>query len=229
MDNLHNTETTESTQREYFMSLALAEAEAAMKQGDVPVGCVIVQEGKVLATGRNRREETQNPLAHAECEALQEASRLLGRWRLADCQLYVTLEPCAMCSGAIVNSKIEAIYYGASEEKTGCCGSVLNLFEEGLGHRPRIYGGILKEEAQALLRYFFQDKRETAQANHGEAFSPQEKAQDAQNQDQNQDQDMNRSTKQGNLPPSQGMTAEDIPDFSTDDSQPWWEVGDFPE
>ncbi len=141
---------------EAYMKLALAEGKAALETGDVPVGCVVVREGCVIGRGRNRREAGQDPLAHAELEAIAQASQKLGRWRLEDCQLYVTLEPCPMCAGGIINSRIQAVYYGAAEGKTGCCGSVLNLFEEGFGHRPRVYGGVLQAECQELLQAFFQ-------------------------------------------------------------------------
>ncbi len=142
-----------------FMAEALAEARGCLATGDVPVGCVIVRAGEIIARGRNRREEKNSPLAHAELEAISSASAILGRWRLADCQLYVTLEPCPMCTGSIIMSKIYSVYYGATEEKTGCCGSVLNLFEENLGHKPRVYGGILAEECGGILTEFFQKLR----------------------------------------------------------------------
>lgn len=142
-----------------FMCLALEEGRLAGQAGDVPVGCVIVQNGKVIARGRNRREVNQDPLAHAELEAIAQASKVLGRWRLEDCQLYVTLEPCPMCTGGIINSRINSVYYGAPEGLTGCCGSVLNLFEEGFGHRPRVYGGVLGEECGILMKEFFQNLR----------------------------------------------------------------------
>lgn len=147
-------------QEKEFMKLAIAEGNKATDHGDVPVGCVIVRNNQVIATGRNRRELNSDPLAHAELEAISMASEALGRWRLDDCQLYVTLEPCPMCAGGIINSRIYSVYYGAAEEKSGCCGSVLNLFEEGFGHRPRIYGGILAEECKGMLQDFFQNLRE---------------------------------------------------------------------
>ncbi|MFI3253100.1 MAG: nucleoside deaminase [Eubacteriales bacterium] len=150
---------TMEQRKEYYMRLALAEARKCSETGDVPVGCVIVQKDRVIATGRNRREERQDPLAHAELEALAVASQVLGRWRLEDCHLYVTLEPCAMCTGGIINSKINSLYYGAWEEKTGCCGSVVNLFMEGLGQGTKVYGGILEEECRGLLQEFFRKLR----------------------------------------------------------------------
>lgn len=142
-----------------FMKLALEEARLAGESGDVPVGCVVVRENQVIGRGRNRREANNDPLAHAELEAIAQASRHLGRWRLEDCRLYVTLEPCPMCTGGIINSRIYSLYYGAAEEQTGCCGSRINLFEEGFGHRPRVYGGILEEECRGLLQGFFQGLR----------------------------------------------------------------------
>ncbi len=151
----------QNTEHEYFMSLALAEGKKCLATGDVPVGCVIVAEGKVIATGRNRREAHKDPLAHAELEAIAQASAHLGTWRLSQCHLYVSLEPCAMCTGGIINSKIYALYYGAREPKSGCCGSVVDLFWEGLGHKPKVYGGILAQESQALLGAFFQKLRES--------------------------------------------------------------------
>ena len=142
------------------MRRALDLARQAMEAGDVPVGCVIVDEnGSIIGEGRNRREEDHSALAHAEVEAIAAACRARGDWRLEGCTLYVTLEPCPMCAGAIINARIGTVRYGATEEHTGCCGSVLNLFEEGFGFRPRIYGGLLQEESQALLAEFFQKLR----------------------------------------------------------------------
>ena len=145
---------------EEYMERALALAEACIPDGDVPVGCVIAgPDGRILGEGRNRREADGRATAHAEIEAIDAACRTLGSWRLAGCTLYVTLEPCPMCAGAIINSRIAEVRYGAREEKSGCCGSVLNLFEERFNHRPRIYGGLLAEESSALLAEFFQRLR----------------------------------------------------------------------
>ena len=142
-------------EREEYMRQALALAEEAMAEGEVPVGCVIVRDGQIVGRGRNRRETGRTALGHAEIEAISQACRTLGGWRLAGCALYVTLEPCPMCAGAIINARIPAVYYGAKDEKAGCCGSVLNLFEERFNHHPRIYGGILQEACAALLQRFF--------------------------------------------------------------------------
>ena len=142
-----------------YMQQALTLAREAATHGDIPVGCVIVRDGSVIGRGHNRRELLSDATAHAELEAIREASRALGTWRLTGCTLYVTLEPCPMCAGAILNARISTIRYGAKEPLSGCCGSILNLFEEGFGHRPRIYGGLLEEECAALLREFFHKKR----------------------------------------------------------------------
>ena len=145
---------------EYFMAEALCLAREAIGDGDVPVGCVIVKDGEIIGRGRNRREADRDATAHAEVEAIREACARLGSWRLSDCTLYVTLEPCPMCAGAIINARIKEVRYGAREEKSGCCGSVLNLFEERFNHRPRVYGGLLEPECRALLEEFFQNLRE---------------------------------------------------------------------
>ena len=131
-------------EREDYMRAALALAHAAAANGEVPVGCVIVDaEGRIIGRGRNRRERTHRADAHAEMEAIAEACRALGTWRLDGCTLYVTLEPCPMCAGAIINARIPVVVYGAKEPNFGSCGSVLNLFEERYGHHPAIYGGVL--------------------------------------------------------------------------------------
>ena len=140
---------------EYFMAEALALAREAIADGDVPVGCVIVKDGQIIGRGRNRRERDGDATAHAEIEAIRAACAYLGSWRLHGCTLYVTLEPCPMCAGAIINARVEEIRYGAREEKSGCCGSVLNLFEERFNHRPRIYQGPLEGECEAVLQEFF--------------------------------------------------------------------------
>lgn len=142
------------------MHEALSLAREAADEGEVPVGCIVTDGEHIVGRGRNRRETGKSALAHAELEAIAEACRTLGGWRLWRCTLYVTLEPCPMCAGAIINARIAELRYGAREEKSGCCGSVLNLFEERFNHRPRIYGGLLAEESSALLREFFQKRRE---------------------------------------------------------------------
>ena len=145
--------------REY-MRQALELAAQAGADGDVPVGCVIVKDGQVIGRGRNRREERGDATAHAEVEAIRDACARTGSWRLTDCTLYVTLEPCPMCAGAIINSRIHTLRYGTRDDKAGCCGSVLNLFEERFNHHPRIYQGPLKEECEGQLQDFFRGLRE---------------------------------------------------------------------
>ena len=144
---------------EYFMREALGLAREAVADGDVPVGCVIVRDGEIVGRGRNRREARGDATAHAEVEAIRDACARLGSWRLHGCALYVTLEPCPMCAGAIINARIEEVRYGARDGKAGCCGSVLNLFEERFNHRPRIYQGPLEAECEAALQEFFQSLR----------------------------------------------------------------------
>ena len=147
-------------EREDYMRRALALAREAAAAGDVPVGAVVVDEsGAVIGEGRNRREERRSAVHHAEIEAIEQACRALDSWRLDDCTLYVTLEPCPMCAGAVINARIPVLVYGAKEPLTGSCGSVLNLFEERYGFRPAIYGGVLGDECAALLRDFFRGLR----------------------------------------------------------------------
>ncbi len=147
-------------EREDYMRQALILAREAAACGEVPVGCVIADaQGRVIGTGRNRREETHRADAHAEIEAIGEACAALGTWRLDGCTLYVTLEPCPMCAGAIINARVPVVVYGAKEPNFGSCGSVLNLFEERYGHHPAIYGGVLADECAALLRQFFEKLR----------------------------------------------------------------------
>lgn len=142
-----------------YMRRALELAAEAAKDGDVPVGCVIVKDGQIIGEGRNRREERGDATAHAELEAIRDACEKTGSWRLHDCTLYVTLEPCPMCAGGIINSRIHTLRYGARDDKAGCCGSVLNLFEERFNHHPRVYPGLLEEECQQQLQDFFQQLR----------------------------------------------------------------------
>ena len=147
-------------EREAYMSLALELAREAAAEGEVPVGCVIAgPDGAVIGRGRNRREETGDATAHAELEAIRQACAALGDWRLTDCTLFVTLEPCPMCTGAIINARIPTLVFGAREALSGSCGSVIDLFSEGYGHRPAVYPGVLREDCAALLRDFFRDKR----------------------------------------------------------------------
>jgi tRNA(adenine34) deaminase len=141
---------------EYYMRLALREAERALEHDDVPIGCVIVHDGEVIASARNERELRGDPTAHAELLAIREASRRVGGWRLLDTVLYVTLEPCAMCAGAIVLARVPRVVYGATDPKAGAAGSVLDvLAEPQLNHRPDVAGGLLAEEGAELLRKFF--------------------------------------------------------------------------
>jgi tRNA(adenine34) deaminase len=145
---------------EYFMRLALREAERAVEHDDVPIGAVVVQGGEVLAAARNERELRADPTAHAELLALREASTKLGTWRLLDTVLYITLEPCAMCAGAIVLARVPRVVFGADDPKAGAAGSVLDvLAEPRLNHRPAVAGGLLAEEAADLLRSFFATRR----------------------------------------------------------------------
>ncbi|NCB50381.1 MAG: nucleoside deaminase [Clostridia bacterium] len=145
---------------EKYMRIALKLAWEALAAGEVPVGCAVINaDGEVIGTGRNRREEDMDATAHAEIEAIRQACANSGSWRLPDCALFVTLEPCPMCAGAVINARIPVVVYGAREENTGSCGSVINLFEESYGHRPAVYGGVLKSECEALLKDFFRDIR----------------------------------------------------------------------
>ena len=147
-------------EREEYMALALALAKEAADAGEVPVGCVIADgEGRVIGRGRNRREESGDATAHAEVEAIRQACAALGNWRLEKCSIYVTLEPCPMCTGAIINSRIPRVVFGAREALSGSCGSVIDLFSENYGHRPAVFGGVLAEDCAALLRDFFRGKR----------------------------------------------------------------------
>jgi len=147
------------TEQERFMACALELARQAAAAGEVPVGCVIVRNGEIVGRGRNRREEKQATASHAEMEAIAQANERLGTWRLEDCELYVTLEPCPMCAGAIINARLSTVVYGAREARSGSVGSVINLFEENYGHRPRVYGGVLREECAAVLSEFFRHLR----------------------------------------------------------------------
>ena len=144
---------------EEYMAMALELAKEAADHGDVPVGCVIVKDGEVIGRGRNRREERGDATAHAELEAIRDACTKTGIWRLHGCTMYVTLEPCPMCAGGIINARIDAVRYGARDEKASCCGSVLNLFMERFNHKPRLYQGPLERECEAVLQDFFENLR----------------------------------------------------------------------
>jgi tRNA(adenine34) deaminase len=145
---------------EYFMRLALREAERALEHDDVPIGAVLVHDGEVIGAGANERELRGDPTAHAEVLALREAAGRLGSWRLLDCMLYVTLEPCAMCAGAIVLARVARLVYAAPDPKAGMAGSVLDILgEPRLNHRPEVAGGLLADDAAELLRDFFATRR----------------------------------------------------------------------
>ena len=145
---------------EKFMRLALIEAEKAANLGEVPVGAVVVCDGDVVSSAFNTRETDKNALCHAEIKAIDEACRKLGGWRLHKCDIYVTLEPCPMCAGAIVNSRIKRVIYGARDEKAGAFGTKLDLNSCELNHRPEVSGGVLADESAALLSRFFSTLRE---------------------------------------------------------------------
>jgi tRNA(adenine34) deaminase len=141
------------------MAEALKLAYEAAAEGEVPVGCVIVRGSDIIGRGRNRREAQNSALAHAEIEAIGEACTALGGWRLSDCDLYVTLEPCPMCAGAIINARVKRVFYGAGDSKVGACGGVINIFEENFGHKPQLVGGIMREECAQPLKDFFKNLR----------------------------------------------------------------------
>ena len=143
------------------MRAAIEAAKQSEAEGEVPVGAVIVKDGEIIATGRNRRENGKNALYHAELEAIDKACKALGGWRLFQCDLYVTLEPCPMCAGAIINSRIRSVYYGASDIKAGSFGSVTDFNALPYNHKPEIYAGIMEEECKALLTDFFRKLRES--------------------------------------------------------------------
>jgi len=145
--------------RETYMAEAITLAKKAAKKDEVPVGAVIVRDGRIIARAYNRRETRKNPLAHAEILAIEQAARRLGGWRLSGCTLYVTLEPCPMCAGAIINARIDEVVFGAYDPKAGAFGSLYNLAEGKLNHTPRVTGGVLADEASGLLKSYFQGKR----------------------------------------------------------------------
>ena len=146
--------------KEYYMKQAIKEAEKAYKKLEVPVGAIIVKDGKIIARAYNQKESKTDTTKHAEILAIQKASKKLKSWRLIDCEMYVTLEPCTMCAGAINHSRIKKVYIGAMDEKTGAVGSVLNLFEDyKFNHKPEVEKGILKEDCESLLKQFFKELR----------------------------------------------------------------------
>ena len=146
-------------EREKYMRLALYEAECALKQGEVPVGCVIVRDGEVIAAAHNRREGQHDATAHAEIAAIREACAKLGTWRLCGCTLYVTLEPCMMCAGAIYNARIGTVVFGLRDREAGAMGGVIDIFQEDFSFSPRVYGGVLAGESETLLKDFFSKLR----------------------------------------------------------------------
>ena len=142
-----------------FMNIALNLAREAAAEGEVPVGAIVVRDGEIIGTGRNRRETCGNALAHAELEAINEACQHLGGWQLVGCTLYVTLEPCPMCAGAIINSRIERVVQGAMNPKAGSCGSLINLFDIAYNHHPEVVSGVCVDECGAVLKEFFRTLR----------------------------------------------------------------------
>ena len=153
---------------EFYMNMALDLAREAASDGEAPVGCVIVGSGGViLGKGRNRREKLKNAAAHAEIEAITDACKLLEDWRLSGCSLYVTLEPCPMCAGAIIMSRISKVFYGARDKLTGSCGSIINIFMEPYGHPVQVTGDILADECSALLSGVFREIRESKERENG--------------------------------------------------------------
>ncbi len=146
---------------EFYMERAVELASKAAEIGEVPVGAVVVKKatGEIIGEGYNRRECDKSPLAHAEIMAIDQASRKLGGWRLIGCELFVTLEPCPMCAGAIINSRVERVVFGAADLKAGSCGSVLNLFEYPYNHKPELTSGVLREKCSGILSEFFAELR----------------------------------------------------------------------
>ena len=156
--------------KEKWMKEAIRQAKKAWEKDEVPIGCVIVKEDHIIARAYNKREMKQQSIAHAEILAIQKACRKLGTWRLEDCDLYVTLEPCPMCAGAIIQSRIRKVYYGAKDFKGGCVGTCINLFEvPGFNHYPAYESGILEEECSKLLSDFFREKRAKRKAERNQA------------------------------------------------------------
>lgn len=149
----------------YFMNQAIREAKVAEKHGEVPIGAVIVFRGEVIATGRNSREASQSATGHAEMLAIEEANQFLGSWRLEDCVMYVTLEPCPMCAGAIIQSRIPRVVYGAKDPKAGCAGTLMNLLQDNrFNHTAEVIPGIMEEECGTMLSHFFKQIRERKKA-----------------------------------------------------------------
>ncbi len=149
----------------FYMKEALKRAKVAYKDGETPIGAVIVKDGKIIASGRNFREKRKNALCHAEIIAIDRACKKLGSWRLVDCDLYVTLEPCAMCAGAIINARIRRVVYGATDGKAGSFGSLVDLSELPYNHKPQITAGVMEAECGAILSSFFKELREQKKKN----------------------------------------------------------------
>lgn len=146
--------------KEFFMTQALLLAKEAADEGEVPVGAVVVKDGEIVGRGRNRREKSKNALSHAETEAINDACKNLGGWRLWQCEMYVTLEPCPMCAGAIINSRLKKVTFGAYDSKAGSCISIINLFDLPYNHKPECEGGFMESECAALLTKFFKSLRD---------------------------------------------------------------------
>lgn len=144
----------------FFMQKALELAQKAFDEDEVPIGAVVVRNGEIVGTGYNKRDSQKNAMLHAETVAIYNACEKLGGWRLWECDLYVTLEPCPMCTGAIINSRIRNVYYGAKNPKAGACGSVINLFDYPFNHKPNITSGLLEEECSKIMTDFFLKVRE---------------------------------------------------------------------
>lgn len=145
---------------EHFMQQALLEAQKAYDMGEVPIGAVIVKDGEVIARGHNLRETGKDPTLHAEMVAIREAAQRLGGWRLTGCELYVTIEPCPMCAGAIIQARIQRVVFGALDPKAGCAGSLYNLLQDPrFNHRVEVVGGVMEEECRRIMQEFFREKR----------------------------------------------------------------------
>lgn len=154
--------------KEEYMLEALKEAQEAYKEDEVPIGCVIVKDGEIIARAHNRKEQKQDPTCHAEIECIRAAVRKIGNWHLDDCALYVTLEPCIMCAGSIVNARIKEVYYGAADPKGGAFGSNMDItLVKRLNHYPLYQGNILEEECGTILKEFFRNKRNNNKKDEG--------------------------------------------------------------
>lgn len=153
--------------KEYFMEQALKEAQKAFKKDEVPVGAIIVKDNTIIARGHNLKESKKNTIKHAEIIAIEKASKKLEAWRLDNCDIYVTMEPCPMCMGAIINSRIKNIYFGVKDEKAGTCGSIVDLTKYKFNHIPYYEGGILEEKCKNILQVFFKELRKRKKENRG--------------------------------------------------------------